>query len=130
MRPGGAAGYLKSSIRKKKRKHWVASKVQLDERQRLKVAQQGRARRNVQEADDEVDHYWTAACEGIAKKNMLKYVEDSEVMKVSTRELKEQVLSPDESSEKMVRKARQARSELFQIFRHGANEVLIARKVR
>ena len=57
-------------------------------------------------------------------------MEDSEVMKVSTRELKEQVLSPDESSEKIVRKARQARSELFQIFRHGANEVLIACKVR
>ena len=29
---------------------------------------------------------------------MLKYSEDSEAMKVSTRELKEQVLSPDEST--------------------------------
>ena len=51
-------------------------------------------------------------------------------MKVSTRELKEQVLSPDESSVNKVRIARQARSEkskkLFQIFRQGANEVLIA----
>ena len=36
------------------------------------MAQQGRARRNVQEADDEVDHYWTAACEGIAKKKHVK----------------------------------------------------------
>ena len=51
-------------------------------------------------------------------------------MKVSTRELKEQVLSPDESTVNIVRIARQARSGLFQIFRHGANEVLIARKGR
>ena len=50
---------------------------------------------------------------------MSKYLEDSEVLKVSTRELKEQVLSPDESSVSMVRVARQARSEksskLFQM---------------
>ena len=61
---------------------------------------------------------------------MLKYLEDSEAMKVSTRELKEQVLSPDESTGDIVRIARQARSEksktMFQIFRQGANEVLIA----
>ena len=54
----------------------------------------------------------------------------SEVLKVSTRELKEQVLSPDESSVSIVRIARQARSDkskkLFHIFRRGANEVLIA----
>ena len=42
---------------------------------------------------------------------MLKYVEDGEVLKVSTRELKEQVLSPDESSVSIVRIARQARVE-------------------
>ena len=58
----------------------------------------------------------------------------SEVLKVSTRELKEQVLSPDESSVRKVRIARQARSEkskkLFQIFRQGANEVLIASMAR
>ena len=65
---------------------------------------------------------------------MLKYLEDSEVLKVSTRELKEQVLFPDESSVSFVRIARQARSEnskkLFQIFRQGANEVLIASMAR
>ena len=37
-----------------------------------------------------------------------KYLEDSEVMKVSTRELKEQVLSPDEPSVDIVRIGRQA----------------------
>ena len=61
----------------------------------------------MQEVDNEVDHHWTAACEGIAKK-MLKYLEDSEVKKVSIRKLEEQVLSPDESSVKEVRFARQA----------------------
>ena len=42
---------------------------------------------------------------------MLNDLEDSEVMKVSTRELKEQVLFPDESSVKKVRIVRQTRSE-------------------
>ena len=62
---------------------------------------------------------------------MLKYVEESEALTVSTRELKEQVLSRDESSIK-VRIARQARCEknkkLFHIFRQGANAVFSARK--
>ena len=42
---------------------------------------------------------------------MLKYLEDSEALKVSTRELKEQVLSPDELSVNIVRISKQARSE-------------------
>ena len=41
----------------------------------------------------------------------VKCWEDSQALKVSTRELKEQVLSPDESSVSVVRIARQARSE-------------------
>ena len=66
---------------------------------------------------------------------MLKYLEDSEALKVSTRELKEQVLSPNESSAGIVRIARQARSEkskkLFQIFsRQGANEIQVASMAR
>ena len=69
-----------------------------------------KARCNVQEVDDEVDRSWTAASEWTAKK-MLKYLEDREALKVSTRELKEQVLSPDESSVSTVRIVRQARSE-------------------
>ena len=74
----------------------------------------------MQEFDDDVDQNWTAACEWIAKK-MLSYSEDSEVLKVGTRELKEHVLSPDESSVRKVHIGRQAKSEkskkLFQIFR-------------
>ena len=42
---------------------------------------------------------------------MLHNSEDSEVTKVSTRELKEQVLSPRELSVNIVRFARQARNE-------------------
>ena len=82
------------------------------------ATQEEKAERNVQEVDDEINNN----------------VEDSDALKVSTRELKGQVLSPDKSSVSIVRIARQARSEqcknLFQIFRQGANEVLIASMAR
>ena len=102
--------------------------VRWDECQRQRVAQEERARRNVQDADDGDDHHWTEACEGIAKK-MFQYSEDSEVTKVSTRELKERVLSQNESSVDIVRIARQARNEgkkLCAIFIQGENVVVIA----
>ena len=59
---------------------------------------------------------------------MLKYLEDSEVLKVSPRELKEQVLSPDDSIFRKVRGRREVRNakKLCQIFRQGAIEVPIA----
>ena len=64
----------------------------------------------------------------------MKYLEDTEALKVSTREVKEHVLSPDESNVNKVRIARQARSEnskkLFQIFRQGANEIPVASVAR
>ena len=56
----------------------------------------------MQDADDEGGRSWAEACEAIAK-NMLKYLKDSEVTKVSTRELKERVRSPNESSVNIVR---------------------------
>ena len=93
------------------------------------------ARRNVQEVDNEVNQNWTPVHQTIAKR-MLKYLEDSEGLKVSTRELKEQVLFPKKSSVSMVRIARLARSEkskklLFQIFsRQGAIEILVASMAR
>ena len=66
---------------------------------------------------------------------MLKYLENSEVLKVSTREVKEQVLCPNEPSANIVCIARQVRSEkskkLFQIFsRQGANEIPVASMAR
>ena len=56
---------------------------------------------------------------------MLSYLDNNEASKISTQELKEQVLSPNEPSVNMERIVRQARSEkhkkLFQIFsRKGA----------
>ena len=76
---------------------------------------------------------WTEACEGIARR-MLTYLEDSEAAKVSTREMEEQVFSPNESRIHFVRIARQARKDRrkkwFQIFRQGENEVTIASKAR
>ena len=95
---------------KEKSEHLVASKVRWDERQRQRWSTKKEQERNVQEADDEDDPYWTEACEGIAKK-MLKYLEDSEVTKVSTRELKERILSPNESNVNIMRIAKQARNE-------------------
>ena len=61
---------------------------------------------------------------------MLKCLENSEIVKVSMRELEDQVLSPNEPRINVVRIARQARNEkkekLFQIFRQREGEVLIA----
>ena len=59
------------------------------------VTQEEKARRNVQEVDDEVNQNWTAVRQWTAKK-MLRYLEDSESLKVSSGELKEQVLSPED----------------------------------
>ena len=59
---------------------------------------------------------------------MLKFLEDRECTKVSTRELEEQLLSPNESRVNVVRTARQARNEkkekLFQIFKQREGEVV------
>ena len=61
-----------------------------------------------------------------------QYLEDSEITKVSTKELEEQGLSPNEPRINVVRIARQARNEkkekTNQIFRQREGEVLIARK--
>ena len=89
--------------------HLVAFRVRCDERQRPMTTQEEEARRNGQEVDNEVNQNWTAVYQMIAKR-MLKSWEDSEALKVSTR---------DKSCLQM-RIARQARSEkskkLFQIF--------------
>ena len=69
---------------KEKSEHLVASKVPWDERQRPKVAQEERARRDAQEVDDEVDQKWTAVYQWTAER-MLKYSEDSEVLKVRNK---------------------------------------------
>ena len=109
---------------KEKSDHLVASRNRWLEYEGQRVAQQQRS---------QSDLCWTEACEGIAKK-LLEFLEDSEITKVSTRELEEQVLSPNEPRINVVRIARPARTEmkekLFQIFRQREGEVLIASKAR
>ena len=90
--------------------HLAATRGRWDERQWLMVTQEEKARRNVQEVDDEMNQNWTAVYQW-TEKNMLRYLEDSESLKVSTGDLKEQVRSPDESSVNTERIARQPRSE-------------------
>ena len=87
MQAGGADRIFEIFSTKEKSEHLVASKVRWDERQRQRVAQtqDKRSQRSVQDV--------TEASEGIARR-MLQYLEDSEVAKVSIRELEGQVLSP------------------------------------
>ena len=73
-------------------------------------AQEEGSRRSVQDENDKGDFCWPEADEGIAWR-MVKFLEDSDVAKVSMRELEEQVLSPNESRVNIVRIARQARNE-------------------
>ena len=98
-----------------------------------RVAQQERSQRSVQEDNDKGGLCWTEAREGIARR-MLKHLEDSGIRKSAQDNWEEQVLSPNEPRINTVRIARQARNEkrekLFQIFRQGENEVLIASKAR
>ena len=119
-RRGGRIFEIFSS--KEKSDHSVESKMRWNDRQSLKAVHEEKARRDVQEVDVEINQYWTAVYQWIAKK-MLRSLEDSECLKVSTGELKKQVLYSDESSVNIERIARQARSEksrkLFQIFRQG-----------
>ena len=121
----GSRIFLMSST-KEKSEHFGASKVRWDERKRQMVAQaqEQRSQRSVQDDNDKSDLYWTEACEGIARR-MVKCLEDSEVAKVSKRELEQQVLSPNESRINIVHVARQARNDksknLFQVFRDKEN---------
>ena len=102
-----------------------------DECQRLK--QHERGGKEGQELEDDDSQGWIAAFESAAKR-MLRYLEDSETLKGSTRELKEQVLSPEEPGDSIFQIAIQARNEigkkLFQIVRQGASEVHIASMAR
>ena len=62
------------------------------------------------EVDCGVDQSWAEVNQWIARR-MLSYLDNSEALKVSTKELKEQVLSPNEPSVDIERIVRQARSE-------------------
>ena len=83
------------------------------------MIQEEESRRKAQEVDYEVNQSWAAVYQSIVRR-MLGYLDNSEASKLSTKELKEQVLSPNEPSVNIERTVRQARSEkhkkLFQIF--------------
>ena len=91
-----------------------ASRMRWDERQRVLVTPEEESRRKAQEVDYEVVQNWTAVSQTIARR-MLSYLDKSEASKVSTKELKEQVPSPNEPNVNFDRIARQAK-KLFQIF--------------
>ena len=65
------------------------------------MTQDEESRRKAQEVDNEVNQKWTAVNQTIAK-TMLKYLDESEAVKVSTRELQKQVLSPSEPGANIV----------------------------
>ena len=60
------------------------------------MAKEEESRRKAQEVDYEVNRNWTAVYQTIAR-IMLSYFDESEALKVSTKELKEQVLSSSET---------------------------------
>ena len=76
---------------------------------------------------------WCDAFEDVARR-MQKYLENSEELKVSSSELKEQPETLEEAGFSIVQIAQQARNErgqrLFETFRQGENELYIASLVR
>ena len=69
-----------------------------------------------------------------AAKRMLRYLEDSEDLKVGMSELNEQLETPEEEGPSIMQIAQQARNEkgqkIFDIFRQGEEEVCIASLAR
>ena len=86
------------------------------------MEQEENARRDVQQVDDEVDQTWTAACEWTAKK-MLKYLEDSEVLR-SAREngRKKSCLQTSRASEKCASRGRREVRKAKSCFRFPDKE--------
>ena len=64
--------------------HLVASKVRWDERQRLKAMQEEKARRDVQEVDDEVGQNLDSGLRMDCKENVEVLGEQRSALKVST----------------------------------------------
>ena len=112
----------------------VASRARWDERQRALVTEEEESRRKAQDVDYKVNRNWTAVYQTVARR-ILSYLDNSEALKVSTKELKEQGLSPSEPSVNMEHIVRQARSEkkkkLFQISSiQGTKEIRVASMAR
>ena len=70
--------------------------------ERLMVTEDEESRTKAQEVDNEANQKWTVVYQTIAK-TMLKYLDESEALKVSTKELQKHVLSPCEPDANIVR---------------------------
>ena len=111
----------------------VTSQWRWDDCQRQMKSQEDKAWKECREFGVEDERKGCVAFEEAAKR-MLKYLEESEDLKVCLSELKEQLETPEEAGFSMMQIAQQARNErgqkLFEIFRQGENEVYIANLAR
>ena len=116
-----------------KGEHQVTSKWRWDDYQRQRKPQEEKAWKESQGLEEEDERKWCAAYEDAAKK-MLKYLEDSEDLKVSLRELKEPLESSEEAGIFITQNAKQARNERGQKalpdLQARKNEVYIASLAR
>ena len=92
------------------------------------------SRRRTKEVDCRSNQRWAALYQAVARR-MLSYLDNSEALKVDTKELEDHVLAPCEPRVDIDHIARQARGEqrqrLFQIFsRQGAKGILVASVAR
>ena len=108
----------------------VANKWRWYDSQRHRKSQEEKAGKESQglEEEDKRKSYEDAA------RKILKYLEDSEDLKVGLSEFKEQLETPEGASISIMQIAKQAtkreREKLFQIFRQEENEVYIASSAR
>ena len=102
--------------------HLVASKRRWDDWQRQRKAQEEKAWKESPRHEEEDKRKRFAAFEEAAKE-MLKYLEDSEELKVGLSELKEQLETPEQAR-------KEGGQKLSEIFRQGENEVYIASMAR
>ena len=103
--------------------HLVASKWRWDDCQRQRTPQEEKAWKESQGLEENDKRKWCAVYEDAAKK-MLKYLEDSEDLKVGLGELKEQLEPPEEAGISIVQIAKSSSS------RQEENEVYIASLAR
>ena len=119
---------------KGKGEHLVASKMRWDECPRLRRPQDERMPKESRGSEEDRDkQVWAVDHEDRAKR-MLRYVENSEALKVSLSELKEQLESLEGAEEIILKIAKQEINgkggKPFQILRQEENEKYIASGAR
>ena len=71
----------------------VVSRARWDQHQRVLVTQEEESRRKAQEVGCGGNQSWAAVYQSMTRR-MLRYLDNSEALKVSTKEMKEHFLSP------------------------------------